>query len=165
MRKRDGTQHNSAESHLPATVVECHELIRQLVPVQVLFDLSSGGSVGVAGGFDTITNFGMGDVIKLPAAVKKWNMLTVTADEWVPGDAAAKQATLLSAWQAQDGQAFDVGAGGMIKVILGGNAYLLADSNGNGLFDSGANSPSPDLFVKLVGVASVALLMPETLTT
>ena len=30
MRKSDSTQPNSAEPHLPGTVVECHNMIRQL---------------------------------------------------------------------------------------------------------------------------------------
>jgi len=50
-------------------------------------------------------------------------------------------------------------------VTLGNNAYLMADSNGNGLFDSAPDSPHPDLFVKIVGLDSVALLTPEHLTT
>ena len=42
MRKSDSTQPNSAEPHLPGTVAECHDMIRQLQlsHVQVMQRLS-----------------------------------------------------------------------------------------------------------------------------
>lgn len=159
-----------------ATLSDADPVVRQGTPLaevlsgsntkQDIFDLSMGGSVGVVGGFDTIRNFGQGDVIKLPAAVNVWSLVTVAGDDWIPGDEAAREAGILQVWQnLKNGQWFDAGTGGVIKVTLGNNAYLMADSNGNGVFDSAPDSPHPDLFVKIVGLDSVALLTPEHLTT
>lgn len=117
---------------------------------QDVFAIPAGTSVALAGQFDTITGLGTGDVIDLPATVNRHNFSTVHAGA-IPDEAA-----LLAEWAQLLGTAFPGGAGAVVKVVMGMDAYLVADANGNGRVDAGG-ATDPDLFIHVVGGAALGV--------
>lgn len=114
---------------------------------QDVFVIPSGSSIGLAGAFDTISGLGLGDRIDLPSGVNTYNLVTLTP-------AVSDEAGLLAGWSFIDGWTFPGGAGAVLKMVLGADAYLAADTNGNGMVDSGG-AVAPDLFIKIVGGAGL----------
>lgn len=110
---------------------------------QDVFVIPAGSSVGRVGQFDILSGLGLGDRIDLPANVNPYNLGTLTPD-------TPDEAGLLSAWSFISGWTFPGGAGAVLKIVLGPDAYLSADTNGNGLVDAGS-----DLFIKVVGGAGL----------
>lgn len=117
---------------------------------QDVFAIPAGTSVALAGQFDTITSLGTGDVIDLPATVNRHNFSTVHAG------AISDEAALLAELAQLLGTAFPGGTGAVVKVVMGMDAYLVADANGNGRVDAGG-ATDPDLFIHVVGGAALGV--------
>lgn len=122
---------------------------------QDIFDMTVGQSTAAAGSFDTIRTFGTGDVIKLPELINEWSMTSTTANALTGKTGSVNEAAVLKAIQSLDGNYFQSGQGGMLEIAHGANTYLLADTNGNGVFDTGLGEANGDTMLKLIGVSSV----------
>lgn len=117
---------------------------------QDVFTIPMGTSTGMAGQFDTITGLGAGDVISLPVSVNRYNFSTVQVLDF------PDEAGLLVELAKLAGTGFPGGAGAVVKIVSGPDAYLVADANGNGRIDIG-NATDPDLFIRVVGGAALGV--------
>ena len=135
--------------------------ISQSSSKQDVFDLTDavGKSVGVAGQFYRLA-FGEADIVKLPTNVvlDKHKHYDLTAGDEL--NSAVSGTNILSQWQGLNGTAYSaldasLGAGSWLTVRTGNYTYAVADTNGDGLINSGRTTTTPaanqDLFVRIIG--------------
>ena len=134
---------------------------------QDVFDLMDAQSKPFVGEFDRIDNFGQGDLLKLPDTIQKWSIGTSTAQE-LTGLANPTESEVLEAlnevWYDEQ---LPNGQGSILKIEFNANtAYILADTNANGVFDTRKRAnETPDAFFKVTGTGVSDLITGESFIT
>ncbi len=105
-----------------------------------VFVIPAGTSLAQAGKFDTINGLSTGDKIDVPNTIG-----TIGGNwAWTTGD----EASLIAAWAGLNGLSYGHGNYCVDVYKIGTNAYLMIDTNGNGIVDVAS-----DTFIKVVGGA------------